>query len=192
MTERKETILSIALNLFATQGYESTPTSQIAKEAQVSEGLIFRHFTNKEGLLQALIEQGQARVQVLVESILQETDARRVIARIIDLPIQLIQQEREFWSLQFSLKYRNHSLPATTSQAASTQAISNVLYNAFDTLGYDYPDKETEYLMVFLEGVSSVMVAHGQDVSSLVRFIKVKYGVVESQHQTERNLVSKA
>jgi AcrR family transcriptional regulator len=51
MTEKKELILQTALRLFSEQGYEATPTNRIAKEAGVSEGLIFRHFENKEGLL---------------------------------------------------------------------------------------------------------------------------------------------
>jgi AcrR family transcriptional regulator len=181
MTERKEAILAIALNLFATQGYENTPTSQIAKEAQVSEGLIFRHFVNKEGLLLALLAQGQTRVETMVEQILRDTNPRRIIAGFIDLPVKLIEQEREFWSLQFSLKYRTRALVALNGQASSVKAITDALYAAFDALGYDYPDKETEYLMVFLEGLSSMMIAHNQDMKSLVRFIKVKYDVVESR-----------
>ena len=50
MTQKKENILKAALRLFAEQGYYATSTSKIAKEAGVSEGLIFRHFGNKEKL----------------------------------------------------------------------------------------------------------------------------------------------
>ena len=46
----KENILHTALRLFAEQGYDRTPTSQIAREAGVSEGLIFRHYGSKAGL----------------------------------------------------------------------------------------------------------------------------------------------
>jgi AcrR family transcriptional regulator len=180
MTEKQELILSVALNLFAKQGFAATPTSQIAKEARVSEGLIFRHFGNKEGLLQAILDEGQVRVQAMVSSIAQETDPRRVIARVIDLPVLLIEQEREFWGLQFALKYSQKILPPK-QQDTSVIALTKALYQAFDALGYDYPDKETEFLMIFLEGLSSAMLTQDIQVSGLIRFVKVKYDVVQPQ-----------
>ena len=48
---RKEAILEAATQLFAQKGFSSTPTSDIAKEAGVAEGLIFHYFKTKEGIL---------------------------------------------------------------------------------------------------------------------------------------------
>ena len=59
MTDKQLNILKIALQLFANEGFHATSTSRIAKEAGVSEGLIFRHFINKEGLLRAILKQGE-------------------------------------------------------------------------------------------------------------------------------------
>ena len=47
MTEKELNIIDSAINLFAQTGYDGTSTSIIAKEAGVSEGLIFKHFKNK-------------------------------------------------------------------------------------------------------------------------------------------------
>ncbi len=49
MTEKKKKIITAALDMFSENGFKGTATSQIAKKARVSEGLIFRHFKNKEG-----------------------------------------------------------------------------------------------------------------------------------------------
>jgi AcrR family transcriptional regulator len=54
--ERKAQILHTAAELFSQQGYEGTKTSQIAREAGVNEAIIFRHFTNKEELYWAVLE----------------------------------------------------------------------------------------------------------------------------------------
>lgn len=178
MTSKQENILSVALKLFAEQGFTATPTSQIAKEANVSEGLIFRHFGNKDGLLIAILEQGQERVRTITDDILREKDPRKVIAHIIDLPIRLIEQEPEFWRLQFALKYSQTPVLSTKHDSDSIENLSKALYHAFDALGYDYPDKETEFLMIFLEGLSSVMLSTHRDLKSLIRFVKVKYDVV--------------
>ncbi len=44
-------ILQAALKLFARQGYDGTTTKDLAKSAQVAEGTVFRHFTNKKAIL---------------------------------------------------------------------------------------------------------------------------------------------
>ncbi len=49
MTE--ERILEAALNLFSEKGYAGASTSEIAKEAHVAEGTIFRYFPQKKDML---------------------------------------------------------------------------------------------------------------------------------------------
>lgn len=51
----EERIMEAALKLFAEQGYSGTPTSQIATEAGVSEGTIFKYFPKKKDLLSQLL-----------------------------------------------------------------------------------------------------------------------------------------
>ena len=48
---KKEAILNAAIYLFAERGFNATPTSAIAKTADVAEGLIFHYFQNKNGIL---------------------------------------------------------------------------------------------------------------------------------------------
>ena len=179
MTEKQETILTVALQLFAEQGYENTPTSQIAKAAGVSEGLIFRHFENKDGLLRALIADGQARVQVLMDRIAQETDPKRIIARTIDLPLTLISEEREFWTLQFILKYNSKYAAALKAESDYYGTLVGAVTQAFATLGYAQPEHETELLILLLEGFGSNLLVQSDSVnpSATVQFIKSKYNV---------------
>ena len=62
-------IVEAALALFAEQGYAATSTRQIAQAAEVSEGLIFRHFPTKLALLHAVSQQRSTfrhEVQVLL------------------------------------------------------------------------------------------------------------------------------
>ncbi|MBW2708551.1 MAG: TetR/AcrR family transcriptional regulator [Deltaproteobacteria bacterium] len=54
---RKEAILLAATQLFAKRGFSATPTSAIAKEAGVAEGLIFHYFRTKEGILSNLLNE---------------------------------------------------------------------------------------------------------------------------------------
>jgi hypothetical protein len=51
-------ILHAAKTLFAQAGFENTSTISIARLAQTSESQIIKHFGNKEGLLEAIFEEG--------------------------------------------------------------------------------------------------------------------------------------
>jgi AcrR family transcriptional regulator len=53
-----ERILKAAKQLFAESGFENTSTISIARMAQTSESQIIKHFSNKEGLLEAILEEG--------------------------------------------------------------------------------------------------------------------------------------
>ena len=49
-----EKILEVATQLFIEYGFHATPTSKIAKEADVSNGTLFHHFRTKEELISKL------------------------------------------------------------------------------------------------------------------------------------------
>jgi AcrR family transcriptional regulator len=55
--ERKELIKQAAIKIFAQYGYKNAKTNIIAAEANVSEGLIFRHFHSKAKLFYQIIEE---------------------------------------------------------------------------------------------------------------------------------------
>ncbi len=61
----RDRILKTARHLFAAKGYGSTSTAQIAKEAGIAEGTIFRYFPTKRDLLIELAIAGW--VEILTE-----------------------------------------------------------------------------------------------------------------------------
>jgi AcrR family transcriptional regulator len=54
--DRRESILAAATRAFAAEGLAGTRTQQIAKQAGVSEALLFRHFPSKQALYDAVHE----------------------------------------------------------------------------------------------------------------------------------------
>lgn len=55
MNQRQWKILQAAINVFAEKGFEGSRTSEIAKEAEVAEGTIFRYYKTKKDLLMGLL-----------------------------------------------------------------------------------------------------------------------------------------
>lgn len=93
-------ILHAARTLFATQGYENTTTSVIARTAGTSESQLIKHFGSKEGLLEAIFDQGWQRMGGGVQQILEHPGTPLDRLRIlIELMISSLERDRELRSL---------------------------------------------------------------------------------------------
>ncbi len=72
----KATLLLVALNHFASRGYEGVQVREVAEEAGVSKPTLYYHFGSKEGLFRQLCLVAHAvlehRMQAVVTPILQE------------------------------------------------------------------------------------------------------------------------
>jgi AcrR family transcriptional regulator len=150
MTDKKERILNAALELFANQGYAATSTSKIAKAAGVSEGLIFRHFKNKEGLLAALMDDIELQVGRLFGPIFLQDNPKTVIRKTIQLPFTIDESEYDYWRLQFKLKWES-----AYNKPEKMQPLLDKLAWAFRSLGYPEPELEAQLLNQILDGISS-------------------------------------
>jgi len=59
-TDRKSIIIDGALQVFSNKGYASTRMADIAKEAEMSYGLVYHYFENKENSLRQSWKTGGA------------------------------------------------------------------------------------------------------------------------------------
>src|SRR5262249_54391129 len=55
--QRREQILRTAAQVFAQNGFASTKIADLAEAAEISQGLLYRYFANKEEVLALLLEQ---------------------------------------------------------------------------------------------------------------------------------------
>lgn len=173
MTEKQEKILNAALSLFAEEGYRSTSTSKVAKRAEVSEGLIFRHFGNKEGLLEAIVQLGEEQAKLLFADILMETDPKEVLRKFIEIGLNTSKDEEamNFWKLQFKIKweleiYGEHK----------TEAIEQALVKAFTDLRFLQPEKEANLLLTLMDGMATrLLLQKNFNLESTIDFLKQKY-----------------
>ena len=175
MTEKQENILNAALELFAEEGYRSTSTSKVAKKAGVSEGLIFRHFENKQGLLQAIMKMGEEKAAVLFADILMETDPQQVIRKTIDLAENINNKpdDANFWKLQYKIKWELEDYGAH-----KMEPMQRALTQAFDQLNYEDPEGEALMLLIFMDGMATrYYLQEGFDLGSMVKSLRRMYSV---------------
>ncbi len=87
--QRREQLLDVAASLFASRGYAGATTAQIAKEAGVTEPIIYRHFKSKRDLFVALVERTGKQTLVQWEKDLGKTNdpAKRIFALLSENPM---------------------------------------------------------------------------------------------------------
>jgi AcrR family transcriptional regulator len=173
MTEKQEQIVKAALQLFAREGYHATSTSKVAKAAGVSEGLIFRHFGNKDGLLQAILEEGERRMKALFVDIVMESDPKEVIRKTILMTSKVDVSDYDFWKLQFKLKWE-----LEISGDDKMEPLKMALTNAFKKLNYEEPEMEAQLVLLFLDGLgSAVLKGSSLKPDEIIQYLLKKYKV---------------
>lgn len=60
---RREAIIEAAVRVFAEKGYASTPVTEVAAKAGISQAYVFKLFPTKEGLFLAAIERCYQRIE---------------------------------------------------------------------------------------------------------------------------------
>ena len=72
--QRRDQLLDVAAQLFSEKGYAGATTAQIAKEAGITEPIIYRHFKSKRDLFVALIERTGRQTLEQWETELKDTE----------------------------------------------------------------------------------------------------------------------
>jgi AcrR family transcriptional regulator len=105
--EGRDELLAAALRVFARRGYRQAGVDEIAAAAGYSKGALYWHFSGKEDLLLALLEERidppMREMVALLESAPPERDmsveASREFARRLSSQRDAMLLEREYWSL---------------------------------------------------------------------------------------------
>jgi AcrR family transcriptional regulator len=105
--ETREELLSAALRVFARRGYREAGVDEIAAEAGYSKGALYWHFSGKEELFAALLEERidapmRDRFALLASAPPEQdmsVEATRAFARQLDEAREALLLEREYWSL---------------------------------------------------------------------------------------------
>ena len=75
--ERKAAVLECACGIFSAGSYRGTTTAEIARQAGVTEPVLYRHFSSKRDLYLAVLEESWRRLRALWERVVEEeTDPR--------------------------------------------------------------------------------------------------------------------
>lgn len=137
-TDKKEQILNAALNEFIEKGYGNASTNKIVKEANVSKGVLFYYFTDKEGLYNYLLEYV---VDLLTEDIMHQMnlenpdffDFLHESVNIKLLTIAKYPRETQFYTKAFTSDIPESGKKILEKNVALSLKYMNDAYKYFDT-----------------------------------------------------------
>jgi AcrR family transcriptional regulator len=90
--ETRNNILAAANRLFLRQGYTATSMRQIAELAGIGKATIYHHFSDKESVIMALLDQNMSRMNDVLERIRTETRPRERIQVATEASIDFLYQ----------------------------------------------------------------------------------------------------
>ena len=163
MTKKEASIVNSAISLFAEKGYHATSTRLIAENAEVSEGLIFKHFKNKEGLLEKIILISQDKLKKLIEPIESLSHPKVVIKHILTIPLNVGEDEKKLFKLINSIRWQMNNFETNLFNIFRPKIL-----DSFKALNYNDPSSETETLLMMLEGTMLYVLQNGSKNTLLV------------------------
>lgn len=123
----RQRLVRAALELFTTQGYHPTTTPQIARNAGIAEGTIYRHFAGKQQLLNELYR-GAARwaTQLVREAESGVSASHERLARLAELLVDGAGREPAVVRLFF---FQDHALLLDEKSRAAGRDFRGALEN---------------------------------------------------------------
>src|SRR5947208_9172425 len=95
----RDRLIAAAKHQFSAGGYENTTTVAIAREARTSESQLVKHFGSKEGLLEAIFEDGWAKLRMQMTSLQTISSPRKQLKVLMHTIIQVFSTDQELRDL---------------------------------------------------------------------------------------------
>ena len=168
---KKELILKKSLQLFSSKGFKGTSTRSIADLAEVSEGLIFKHFKSKNGLLSELLKIGASKSTPEIEKIKNSNDPKDMISSCIRLFLNIKKEDYPYWRLYYANGFEENS-----QTIGLEPLLKKTIMAAFKKLGHAKTELEAELLLNSLDGLMIKMLTiNNYNPEAQVNLILKKY-----------------
>jgi AcrR family transcriptional regulator len=161
----RERILTAAKHMMSAVGYENVTTEAICREAGVSEAQLTKYFGTKEALLEAIFEQGWARLRMQMPLLQTAQSARRRLKMLLHLFIELFNEDRELRDLMLlegrRIRRENRMLMLTTSYREVVGLIDSLIESEFKSaVPRHYVQMVRSSLIALFEGLLRDIVLH--------------------------------
>jgi len=161
----RDRILTAAKHMMSAVGYENVTTEAICRQAGVSEAQVTKYFGTKEALLEAIFEQGWARLRMQMPMLQTVQSRRRRLKMLLHLFIQLFNEDRELRDLMLlegrRIRRENRMLMLTASYREVVGLIDSLIDSEFKgAVPRHYVQMVRSSLIALFEGLFRDIVLH--------------------------------
>ena len=90
----RERLLESGKILFSVHGFENTSAAAIARQANTSESQLIKHFGSKEGLLEAIFDNGWKGMDFISQAIMDLPSPAKKLRMIFELVLQALERDQ--------------------------------------------------------------------------------------------------
>jgi len=151
----RKNILDSAMKLFAQKGFENTSVSAIAREANISKGLIYNYFDTKEAIVEGIVIELIELANEITTPVNPNLPPNELLKITIDKYFKWLLFEAQQTSWMLPMAFQVGRYPFVTELVAEKikLTISNTS-QIFTALGYDDPEQEAWFLGALFDGIS--------------------------------------
>ena len=96
LASSRDRIREGAKALFAERGYEATTTAAICRLAGTSQSQLIKHFTNKQGVLEAILEYAWEQLNPAVQLAIERNPSpTQKLRTVVDMALSFLQKDRD-------------------------------------------------------------------------------------------------
>lgn len=162
----KDKILEAAMDLFIKQGYHATSITDVAKQAEISKGLLYNYFSGKEGLLAAMVEERIAGVAEVIEKAASFEAPREQLKFILEQAIDNVYQQPEVFRFYLHLQTQPEAdqelFPYSKRLVEEAARQFEIQCSIFEKLGVPEPRQRSLYFSSTLQGIMLMISTYPQ------------------------------
>jgi AcrR family transcriptional regulator len=158
---KKELIIQKAIELFAAEGYENTSIQRLAEAAGVAQGLLYRHFKNKNDLLLQLLMTGLHQIQYTLEpySNKEFSFADAFIEHIKRCTAQL-KNNASLWKVLHSVRQNTTLMKSLGLAGDPVRQIIKPIAAKLSKSGYKDTEMHAWAIFSLVDGIASLYLTH--------------------------------
>lgn len=155
-----EKIQSAAITLFAQKGFAATGVQDIADEAGISVGLLYRHYKTKEELFNELVNYAVGGLNALVNLIMSDIQPREIIEQFVNEIYNDMTNSMDFSNMLTLMTQAVYTNTAVTQRVmeADARLLTSIetLIKKGQQLGQFHPGDPAEMATLFLSSIQGL------------------------------------